>query len=46
MYASVTLLEFCLMRYFSFSRVPHLGRSMDLKIERKHYKASVSVVSE
>ena len=26
-------------------RAPHLGRSMDLKIERKHYKASVSVVS-
>ena len=24
---------------------PHLGRVMDLKVERKHYKASVSVVS-
>ena len=30
--------------YSVFCRPPHLGRTMDLKVERKHYRASVCMV--
>lgn len=34
-----------LMNFIVDYRHPHLGRKQDLKVEQKHYKASVCVVS-
>ena len=39
-------IEVVLCNVIIYYRPPHLGRQQDLKVEQKHYKASVCVVRQ